>query len=73
MKLDQLEVKILNLFIKKMGKEVEGLDLFATIVEDMWPDDSGYYECIVMEKQSNGKVWGIECTRTGNIKSIYEV
>ena len=69
--MNELEKKILNQFIKKMGNEVKGLNLFATIAEDMWPDETGYYECVVMEQESNGKVWSVECTRTGNIKTIY--
>lgn len=66
-----LEQKIFEQFIKKMGKEVEGLDLFPAIEEDTW--DEGENLCLVMEKQDNGKVWECSCTKTGKIKDIIEI
>lgn len=69
----KLEETILNSFKKKLGKEVEGLDLMVAFTEDTWPDEDGHYQTIVMDKQSNGKVWDCECTRNGNIKDYFEV
>lgn len=69
-----MEEKILKSFTKKMGKEVEGLDLMVVISPDCWPEDlDNIYTCEVMEKQDNGRVWTCECTKNGNIKEIYEI
>lgn len=68
-----LEEKILTSFIKYMGKEVEGLELFVAWIEDTWPDEEGTYSCQVMETKDNGKVWDCECTRSGKVKSVYEL
>lgn len=67
----KLEEKILKSFIKHEGKEVEGLDLIVCLTPDCWPDDYNTYSCEIMEKQDNGKVWTVECTRTGNVKEVY--
>lgn len=69
----KLEETILKSFIKKLGKEVEGLDLMVAFNYDCWPDDEGYYLVEVMERQDNGRVWTCECTRSGIIKDWYEL
>lgn len=65
-----MEQKILEQFKKKMKME-ERNDLIISL--DC--DDFGNYlnTCEVMEKQTNGKVWDVITTRSGNIKSIYEL
>lgn len=69
--MENLEEKIFKQFIKKMGKEVEGLDLFPALEEDSW--DEGENCCLIMEKEDNGKVWECYCTKNGNIKDIIEI
>jgi hypothetical protein len=71
--MEKLENTILQSFIKKMGKEVDGLDLIVAFSEDTWPDDDNIYQSIVMERQDNGKVWNVECTRNGRVKDIIEL
>lgn len=66
----ELEQKILNSFIKYMGKEVEGLDLFVALDPENWGEE---HTCEVMEKQDNGKVWTCTCTRNGNVKDTIEI
>ena len=68
-----LEEKILVAFNKYMGEEVKGLDLIISICPDCWPDYEGTYSCEVMEKQDNGKVWNVECTKFGKIKDCIEL
>ena len=68
-----LEEKILASFKKKLGKEAKGLDLFVAISPDCWSDWENTYTCEVMEKQDNGKVWSLECTKSGNIKDYYQL
>ena len=64
----EMEEKILNSF-KKKAKEAKDLDLIVSI-----PEDFDYeHECEVMEKQDNGKVWNVVCTRSGNVKDYYEI
>ena len=65
-----MEEKILKSFIKYMGKEVEGLDLIVSIDPESWEEE---HNCVVMEKQDNGKVWDVSCTRNGNVKDAYQV
>lgn len=69
----KLEDKILEQFKKKMKDEVKDLELFVALSDDCWPDCEGIYQCEVMENQDNGKVWTCVCTKSGNIKDIYEV
>lgn len=69
----QLEEKIFEQFIKKMGKEVEGLDLFPALEEDSWDDDEPENLCLIMEKEDNGRVWECSCTKSGKIKTILEI
>lgn len=73
--MSELESKILKSFTKKLGKEVEGLDLIVFIDEDYWPDPDNIYNycCEVMESKDNGKVWTCVCTKSGNIKEYYEL
>lgn len=66
-----MEQKILNNFIKKMGKQVQELDLFVALNTDEY--DNWDKTCEVMETKDNGKVWFVECTKTGNIKSAYQL
>jgi hypothetical protein len=65
-----MEKKILESFKKKLGKEVEGLDLSISLDPDLWNEA---HEVDIYEKRSNGKVWTCFCTRTGRIESILEV
>jgi hypothetical protein len=69
----ELEERILKSFKKKLGKEVEGLDIMVAFNYDCWPDDEGFYLAEVMERETNGKVWTCICTRSGNVKDYYEV
>ena len=71
MKEETLEEKILKSFIKYEGKEVEGLDLIVCWTPDCWPDFENTYSCEVMESQENGKVWEVECTKSGKVKNTY--
>lgn len=71
MKEETLEEKILKSFIKYEGKEVEGLDLIVCWIPDNWPDFGNVYSCEVMESQDNGKVWEVECTKSGKVKNTY--
>lgn len=66
-----MEEKLLEGFKKKLGKEVEGLDLFVSMNFDengKWTKDAEILEDII-----NGRAWFIVCTRTGNIKEIFEL
>lgn len=69
----KLKDKILEQFKKKMKKEVEELELIVALTEDCWPDFEGTYSCEVMETKDNGKVWECDCTKSGNIKNIWEL
>lgn len=71
--MSELESKILRSFTKKLGKEVEGLDLIVCVEPDTWPDDDGQYSAVVEEKKDNGKVWDCYCTKNGNIKEYFEL
>ena len=62
-----MEQKILESFKKRMGKKVQGLDLLVSLNGDCGDWDN---TCEIMETKDNGKVWLVECTKTGNIKSI---
>lgn len=66
-----MEQKILESFNKKMGKEVQGLELLVALNTDEY--DNWDKTCEVMETKDNGKVWFVECTKTGNVKSIYQL
>lgn len=68
-----IEEKILFNFKKKMKDEVKDLDLFVALAEDTFPDEDGVYSCQVMERQDNGKVWDVICTKSGNIKDVYQL
>ena len=68
-----LEEKILANFIKYMGKDVQGLDLFVALIDDCWPDYQGTYSCEVMESKDNGRVWELTCTKSGRIKDCIEL
>lgn len=65
-----LEEKILLSFKKKLGKKVEELDLIVAIDPENWEEE---HTCEVMEKQDNGKVWAVDCTKTGKVKEVYEL
>lgn len=67
----ELEKRILESFEKKTKGEFKDLDLIVSL-----PDEEGWQEehyCAVMETKDNGRVWDCECTKTGNIKSIWEL
>lgn len=64
-----LEEKILKSFRKYEGKEVEDLEL-AVALDDGWDDE---HTCSVMEAKNNGRVWFVECTKSGNVKETYEL
>lgn len=64
-----MEEKILKSFRKYMGKEVENINLLVSI-----PDTFEYeYQCEVLEKEDNGRVWLVQCTRNGNVKDVCEI
>lgn len=65
-----MEQKILDEFKKKM-KMQDRTDLKIQLDTDDW----GNYEneCEIYEAANNGRVWNVTTTRTGKIKSIYEV
>lgn len=67
-----LEQKLLEVFKKKFGKEVEGLDLMVSIPDpDTWEEE---HTCLIMETKDCGRVWEVYFTRTGNnIKDWYEL
>lgn len=66
-----LEEKILKSFINYMDKEVQGLDLMVSMPDpEDWDEE---HICEVMEKQDNGKVWTIKCTKTGNVKNVWKL
>lgn len=59
-----MEEKILKSFKRFEGKEVKDLDLIVSLPDDF--DET--HECEVMERESNGKVWAVICTKIGNVK-----
>lgn len=68
-----IEEKVLENFKRKMKEKVKDLDLIAVFNEDAWPDEDGNYFIEVLERKDNGRVWTLECTRSGNIKEVYEL
>ncbi len=61
-----MEEKILKSFIKHKGKEVENLDLMVALPDNFEDCPT----CQVMEKEMNGKVWDVICTKSGRVKEI---
>ena len=65
-----METKILKSFINKMNEEANELELIVSIDPETWEEE---HICEVLETKDNGKVWELKCTRSGNVKEIYEL
>ena len=61
-----LEDKILKSFQKFEG--VDASNYIVCIGDDWWDDN--IYECTVEEKQDNGKVYLVSCTKSGRVKDV---
>lgn len=65
----ELEAKILKSFQKYINTNISNL---VVCIGDDW-GDYGIYECVVEEKQDNGRVYQVSCTKSGRVKSVYQV
>jgi len=69
--MNTLENSILKSFIKYMKNEVNNLDLFVSLPdEETWDEEK---ECVVMEKQDNGRVWNVICNKNNKVIDVYEL
>ena len=63
--MERMEATILRSF-KKTVKEARNLNLIVSLPDDFYED----YECEVMEKKDNGKVWAVKCSKVGTVKAV---
>lgn len=69
----KIEETILKSFKRKMGRDVENLDLIVCISPDCFPDDYNEYSCEVMESRDNGMVWVVYTDQFGNVSETFEI
>lgn len=62
----ELETRILKSFQKFEGVDASN---YMVCLGDDWGDDN-IYECTVEEKQDNGKVYLVSCTKSGRVKEV---
>lgn len=65
----ELETRILKSFQKYEGIDASSL---VVCIGDDWGDDN-IYECVVEEKQDNGKVYQVTCTKSGKVIDVYQM